>query len=220
MLRRACLTVLALVLLPATVQAFDHHHHHDSDSDGGGGCGSSSEHTSATPAPTATAQRPTPVLSADHKRVFITAAAFAGAVGGLNAADMYCQSAATDAGLPGTYRAWLSSTSTNALDRIDDVGPWYSMRDTVVFSSKSALREAPTAQIVDETGAAPLADNAPWTGTDAQGLGTGQDCEGWTNGTAEIVATTGSGFAADSEWSGGSATLHCDNKAPLICFQQ
>lgn len=219
MLRRACLTVLALVLLPATVQAFDHHHHHhDSSSDGGGGCSSSSSHASSTPTVTAT-ESPTPVLSSAHKRVFLTSTSLSGAVGGLDAADMYCRSAATNAGLTGTYRAWLSTASTNASDRIADVGPWYSTLDKVVFSSKAALGEAPAAQIVDERGAASSTPD-PWTGTDAQGAASGQDCEAWTNATGDAKATTGTGFASDPEWGGGATTLHCDAQAPLICFQQ
>jgi hypothetical protein len=219
MLRRACFTVLALVLLPATVQAFDHHHHHrDSGSDGGGGCSSSSADESSSPTVSAT-KMPTPVLTSNHKRVFITSTAFSGAVGGLDAADMYCQSAATDAGLSGTYRAWLSTSSTNASDRIGDVGPWSSTRDNVVFSSKAALREAPSSEMLDEHGAASATPD-PWTGTDARGAASGSDCEGWTNGTGAATATTGTGFANDVEWGGGATTLHCDATAPLICFQQ
>lgn len=219
MLRRACFTVLALVLLPATVQAFDHHHHHSSSSsDGDGGCSSSSTHASSSPTGTAT-KTPTPGLSSNHQRVFITSTRFSGAVGGLDAADMYCHSAATDAGLAGTYRAWLSTSSTNASDRIGDVGPWYSTRDIVVFSSKAALREAPTSDMLDEHGAASATPD-PWTGTDAHGAASGSDCEGWTNGTGTATATTGTGFASDVEWGGGVTTLHCDATAPLICFQQ
>lgn len=219
MLRRACFSFLALVLLPATVQAFDHHHgHHSSSGDGGGGCSSSSTHATSTPSASAS-KPPTLVLSSNHHRVFITSASFSGAVGGLDAADMYCQSAATGAGLSGTYRAWLSTSASNASDRIGDVGPWYSTRDTVVFASKAALHEAPTSEILDEHGTTSATPD-PWTGTDARGAASGQDCDGWTNGTGEVTATTGTGFASDVEWGGGAMALHCDATAPLICFQQ
>ncbi|MDE0205503.1 MAG: hypothetical protein OXP66_05695, partial [Candidatus Tectomicrobia bacterium] len=41
--------------------------------------------------------------------VFVTKAAFQGNFGGLAGADARCQSAARDAGLPGLFRAWLST---------------------------------------------------------------------------------------------------------------
>lgn len=228
MLRRASLTVLALVLLPATVQAFDLHHHHDYDSDGGGdgggGCSSSSSHVSTGTASggTVTAVPPpsTGTLGANHKRVFITSTVFSGAVGGLDAADMYCQSAATAAGLAGTYRAWLSDASSNAFDRTADVGPWYSTSDTLAFASKADLRAAPQSELLDEVGGYPQNLAGAWTGSDAQGAATNETCEGWTNATTGATATTGTGFGQDSQWGGGSTSLPCNAQAPLICFQQ
>lgn len=227
MLRRASLTVLALVLLPATVQAFDHHHHHDSDSDGdgSGGCSSSSSHGSSSPESggTVTAQPPTakPALSSANKRVFVTSTVFSGAIGGLDAADMYCQSAATAGGLTGTFHAWISDASSNAFDRTSDVGPWYTTGNAVAFPSKAELRGAPQAELLDERGGFPQSLlGAAWTGSDAQGAATSETCEGWTNATAGATATTGSGFNNDTSWGGGSTPLPCNAQAPLICFQQ
>ena len=224
MLRRASLTVLALVLLPATVQAFDHHHHHGSDGgDDGGGCSSSSSNGSTSPASggTVTAQpAPTPALSPNHKRVFITSTTFSGAIGGLDAADMYCQSTATAGGLTGTFHAWISDASSNALDRTADVGPWYSTSDALVFASKADLRDAPQSELLDEVGGYPQSLAGAWTGTDTQGAATSENCEGWTNATAGASATTGTGFSNDLPWGGGNTSLPCNAQAPLICFQQ
>jgi hypothetical protein len=224
MLRRASLTVLALVLLPATVHAFDHHHHHhDDDGDGGGGCSSSSTHTSSSTENGGTvtevpAQKPS--LSTNHKRVFVTSTTYSGALGGLDAADMYCQSAATAGGLSGTFHAWLSYGASNAIDRTADVGPWYSTADALVFASKADLTGDPLAQILDEHGGYPQSLAGAWTGTSSQGTATPDTCEGWTNATGDVAATTGTGFSGDATWGGGNAPLPCSSQAPLLCLQQ
>jgi hypothetical protein len=224
MLRRASFTVLAIVLLPATVQAFDHHeHHHDYDSEGdGGGCSSKSTHASSTPTPSPTVTAtPSPSSSSSNKRVFVTSTVFSGAIGGLAAADMYCQSAATAGGLTGTFHAWLSDASQSAVDRTADVGPWYTTGNAVAFPSKAELRGAPQAELLDERGAYPQSLlGAAWTGSDVQGAATSETCEGWTNATVGATATTGSGFNGDASWGGGGAPLPCNAQAPLICFQQ
>ena len=223
MLRRASLTVLALVLLPATVQAFDHHHHHHhGGGDGGGGCSSSSTHSSSsTSGGTATAvpaQKPS--LAPDRKRVFVTSTTYSGALGGLDGADMYCQTAATEAGLPGTFQAWLSYGSSNAIDRTADVGPWYSTGDTQVFASKADLAGDPQTEILDEHGGYPQSLAGAWTGSDSQGNATADTCEGWTNATGDVSATTGIVLGGELTWGGGNAPLPCSAHAPLLCFQQ
>ncbi len=240
MLRRACLTVLVVVLLPATVQAFDHHHHHhhhhsDGDDDDAQGCSSDSDdddHHAGTdagttgslpPAPTTTpapAPTPAPTTTAAHKHVFITSALFSGAIGGLDAADMYCQVTANEGGLTGKYKAWISGPSTNAFDRIDDVGPWYTTKDVQAFASKASLRTSPQAQLLDETGAPLEAVRPVWTGSDAQGNATVETCNAWTDATASASAATGTGVSGDATWGGGNAPLSCDSHAPLLCFEQ
>jgi hypothetical protein len=220
MLRRASLAVLAIVLLPATVHAFDHHHHHDYDSDdGGGGCSSKSTHASSSPPPTPTVTD-VPSPSSGEKHVFVTSSLFSGAIGGLAAADMYCQRAAAAGGLTGTFHAWISDASQNAFDRTADAGPWYTTGNAVAFASKADLRGGPQTELLDETGGYPQTLSGVWTGTDAQGSATGETCEGWTNGTDGATATTGSALGSDAAWGGGNPSLRCNAQAPLICFQQ
>ena len=224
MLRRACLTVLAVVLLPATVQAFDHHHHHHHHDDDDGeaqGCNSEEDdghvHLDGgkpTPAP---APGTAPSL---RKHVFITSASYSGALGSLEAADMYCQVTAQSAGHPGKYKAWLSGPVTNAFDRIDDVGPWFSMHDLQVFPAKADLRGSPQAEITDEHGDQAVLLNGIWTGSDSQGNATVATCNAWTDATPSASATTGTGASGDSMWGGGNEPVSCDAHASLLCFEQ
>src|SRR6185369_17946453 len=51
------------------------------------------------------------------KFVFITNGSFDGNLGGLKGADQVCQSEAAVGGLPGTYRAWLSSSQSSVASR-------------------------------------------------------------------------------------------------------
>ena len=153
--------------------------------------------------------------------MFVTAETYAGALGSLEAADMYCRAAANSAGLTGTFRAWLSDGTTNAIDRITVDGPWYTTRGELAWGSKTELPGAPLSPLLSESGGDVIGAGAsgPWTGTDANGVATGQDCDGWTNATSDASATLGTAKQDDTEWGGGAAALRCDAKAPLLCFQ-
>jgi hypothetical protein len=152
----------------------------------------------------------------------VTSTIYSGALGGLQAADAQCQYRAGVHGFSGTYRAWLSDKSTNAYDRIADDGPWYTTKDVLAFATRADLQSAPTADLWDEYGSTPLRAGSPgaWSGSDPEGVWTGQDCDGWTNATVDAMGTTGSVRALDPAWAGGDAPSRCDLKAPLICIAE
>ncbi len=218
MLRRASVAaVFLLVVMPATVQAFDHHHHHTSSSGGGNGCGGSSE-PSTTPAPSPEVSAPP--STGGRKRIFVTSGAFSGALGSVSAADAHCQDAARVLASTGVFRAWLSDSTADAYDRMAGAGPWYTTGDEVAFALKTDMRGAPSAELLDEY-AGHLADGVgTWSGSDSDGIATGQDCNGWTNATSAALATTGDAAGSTARWGGGATTLRCDARAPLICVQQ
>lgn len=214
MLRRALTTVVALVLLPATVQAFDHHHHHHhhhaSGDHGGGGCGGASSEASSSPRGGASGDGAAVPTTAPGKRVFVTATSYSGAVGGLDAADRYCTSSAQAAGLSGTYRAWLSAGTTRASDRVDGDGPWLTTRGELAFASRDALGGPPALPLRDENGEPVATDAAVWSGTDAAGEPSGLDCEEWRNATSDASGTVG--LAGEA--------VTCDARASLLCFEE
>src|SRR5688500_10181736 len=58
----------------------------------------------------------------------------------LDRADQRCQLYAENNDLGGSWRAWLSTSQVDAIDRIDDVGPWYRIDgETLLFPSKADL---------------------------------------------------------------------------------
>ena len=55
-----------------------------------------------------------------YRKVFVTSIGYDGNLGGLAGADAKCMTRAAAGNLSGTYKAWLSSSTVNAKDRITD----------------------------------------------------------------------------------------------------
>ncbi len=87
----------------------------------------------AVPAAPDAAPPPTPNL------VFVTSTHHDGNLGGLAGADAICAARAQAAGLPGTYRAWLSTASESALSRLGSAAGWVRPDGKLVARSSSDL---------------------------------------------------------------------------------
>jgi hypothetical protein len=160
---------------------------------------------------------------AGGKRVFITAATFTGNLGGPAGADASC--AAAGAALGGTWIAWLSTTTDDAIDRVADVGPWYDVEGTRIFADRAALAGSPeTGLWYDEAGVF-LASDHIWTGTGFGGtyiaaLIGEPPCGEWTSGSMADQAKVGQvGRADGAAWTAQSNTT-CDQQAHLLCLEQ
>ena len=57
-------------------------------------------------------------------RVFITSTTSHGDFGGLAGADSRCQDRALAVGMGMNWKAWISTTTVNAKDRVLGAGPW------------------------------------------------------------------------------------------------
>jgi hypothetical protein len=157
------------------------------------------------------------------KRVFVTSVTYSGNLGGIAGADAKCATAAAAQTLGGTWKAWISSGSVNAIDRINDVGPWYLVNGVQkVFNNKANLSTTPlTAIDEDESGSQPswIGLDGMWTGTNA-GVASGNDCFGWTSELNTDLGSTSSP-TTDQSWGGSSAgNIDCDQPEALICFEQ
>ncbi|MBL9100964.1 MAG: hypothetical protein JNL82_08400 [Myxococcales bacterium] len=139
----------------------------------------------------------------------------------LEVADEDCTAGAAAAGMAGTWRAWLSSSQVDAIDRIDDVGPWYRVdQETLLFATKAELTLGPRAPI-DLTFDDPGADDDVlfWTGTDLDGRRTADNCMDWTIYMVPAVATVGRADAAGAAWVAAEPLL-CSNYLALLCVEQ
>ena len=174
-----------------------------------------------------------PPFGAPGYDVFITSAAGpgdmaawaeAGGLGGLAGADQICRTEATAAGFPNpqSFVAWLSSSSTDAIDRLTTSGPWRRpggveiAPDEATLTSTAGLDPLLESDIeVDNQGV--HQSSLVYTGTLESGHASGSDCADWTSGDPGQSATFGFGVVATSQWTHGIDGT-CDRLSHLYCF--
>jgi hypothetical protein len=164
------------------------------------------------------------------KLIFTSSQRYSGNLGGLDGADKKCQALAEAAGQTGTFRAWLSTTSTSASARLTHASePYVLVTGEVVANDWADLTSGTLRHAADQTENSQLAPpNAVsscnplvfWTSTDERGSQYGFDCMGWTTASVDVIATLGVNGANDRVWStfcyGGS----CNASAPILCLEQ
>lgn len=168
---------------------------------------------------------------ANAKRVFVTSTTYNGdlktagsGTDGLDGADKLCQARADAVSLGGTWKAWLSSSTMDAISRITDVGPWYLPdRCDMVFASKSAISSGDPLIAInhDETDTVVM-NVAIWTGTADDGSYEGDGCSDWTDGTSGAQAAVGTAAPGvfPGFWTSGIFPQNCDGNLRLLCFEQ
>ena len=172
----------------------------------------------STATPTAT---PTPAPPAN--RVFVTSATTDGDLGGIAGADATCNGLASTAGLGGSWVAWLSTTTLDAVDRLTPgSGPFVRAVDgTKIADDIGDLTDGSLdVAIEDDENGTNVGFRAVWTATAADGLygGTG-DCNGWTSNSSTFRAMIGSAGRSTSLWT-AVRTEDCDlSSARLYCFE-
>lgn len=145
-----------------------------------------------------------------------------GSATGLAGADKICTNAGAASGIGGSWKAWLSDSATNAIDRITDVGPWYLVgTDTMVFANKANLTTTPRVQItISEDGTPPSLATSVWTGTQLSGTKTSSTCQDWTtSSTASGTAGLVQGAGDTTSWT-DSRDASCGTSMHLYCIQQ
>lgn len=162
------------------------------------------------------------------KRVFITSTMYAGNFGGstvaadsLAAADMICQLAAQGALLGGKWKAWLSATGLNAIDRIADVGPWYALDGTKIFNNRDNLTTSPVNRLTRDEQGKPF-NTLPitvWTGTKTGGQQASGNCANWGSSSNASSGVIGHGDNPPS-WTDSGFPSACSSTNHLVCFEQ
>ena len=153
------------------------------------------------------------------KRVFTTRATLAGGFGGVLAADTFCTTTASNASLGGTWRAWVSDTQNDAIDRVLGSGPWYRLDGARAFIDHSALSSWPSVRMeLDEHGNALAIHEPVWTGTLPGGRVAPETCSNWILGTG-FTGRAGETDTTDDTWTSYN-TPACNSGAHLYCFEQ
>jgi hypothetical protein len=164
-------------------------------------------------------------VTSGAKRVFVTSASYGsilktagGGTSGLDGADKLCNNVATGANLRGTWKAWLSDDTTNAIDRIADVGPWLLTDGKKAFNNKAGLTGTPLVRIEVDENKQPVSGSV-WTGTHTGG-NKGNTCSGW-NGTAGTFDSATTGDTLDpTRWTDSGSAASCSSMAHLYCIEQ
>jgi hypothetical protein len=161
--------------------------------------------------------------------IFATSQTFmTGAIGGRAAADHICQTAATGAGLPGTFVAYLSTqggfdggAAVNAASLVANARGWVRTDGLPVADKPSQLTSGSLWYPVDhdENGNRITTTLSVMTGTDGSGnVVTGGTCGDWTESTGAVQQNAGlvsAGTAAWTNWTEQACTL----PGRLYCLQ-
>ncbi len=150
--------------------------------------------------------------------VFATTATTQGNLSGLAGADFLCNQSASVAGLGGTWVAWLSTTTVDALSRLTAAGPWYLVTGTLV-SDKAGLQADNLAHSIDRTelGMLPPDDERAWTGT-RNGAYFNVSCQNWTSSTTATSGNAGSTKLMGAGWTATGAP-NCGTALHVYCFE-
>lgn len=164
---------------------------------------------------TARFRKPLNLMFATSQALQIPFAATAAAA--QTAADAFCMSNAAAGELPGTYRAWLSTSTQNALDKLGGSDGWV-RRDGQPFTDRATLAAGAFyfPGDLDEAGRLPVAGSPlAATGTFIDGSTDGRgSCTDWTSTSGTFVA----GDPSEAYWS-AYFVQPCSGKYRLLCFE-
>ncbi len=154
--------------------------------------------------------------------VFVTSVAYSGSgLGSLANADSICNTLASDAGLPGSYAAWLS-TRTPAVNAKDRIGnhEWVRVDGAAVADSLADLTDGTIQNPIniDENGVATGATNV-WTATGGNGNFAGAAAEVCWSPSGQGALRGNPNATTDGIWSAEGGWLgQCSPSYPIYCF--
>ena len=170
---------------------------------------------------------------ATYKRIFITSGTFTGNLGGASGADSACASAATFASLGGTWKAFLSTSTSSAASRLAHASvPYRLMNGTVVANDWTGLTSGTLLSPVnrDEHGnVITFMNSAPfpglvWTGSKYDGTYAGSvNCNNFSTAASGTNGTVGIDNATNAQWTvylGVTDGSSCAGTFSLYCVEQ
>lgn len=166
---------------------------------------------------------PTPTLTPlPVKRVFNNSTHYSGNLGGLTGADAKCQTSAEVASLGGTWKAWLSTSTVNAKDRIPDAEYRLVDNTTVIANNKADLTDGNIDNPIslNEYGVSYLTN--VWTGTRPSGLVMQNSlCSDWTGSSSNISqGVAGRTSLASGAWTNDIVDWCNSSSFGLYCFEE
>ncbi len=151
-------------------------------------------------------------------RVFVTSTTYLGNLGGLDGADQKCQQQADASGLSGTFKAWLSDSTTPVSSRMPHHdGPYVRLDSKVIATGWTALTTTSHQEAisVDEHGEA-VELSYVWTGGDPARQKP-YFCEDWTSATESTFGYCGQ--TGLNGWDHSAFRVCSMEMARLYCFE-
>ena len=154
-------------------------------------------------------------------RAFVTSTQSSGNLGGLTGADALCSLLASTAGLGGEVRAYLSTSTVDALERLQGSRGWVRTDGKVLVDTPELLGTTALQHPLrtNEWGRDSGEVYAAFTGTEANGRRsiTGEHCQDWTTDTVGLGINGNTGFLGHHFGSFGSAA--CYQTLGIYCFE-
>jgi hypothetical protein len=155
--------------------------------------------------------------------VFVSSTALSGdfgvSGGALANADAVCAADAASAGVSGTFVAWISTTTVDAIDRLTGSRGWTRVDGTPVLDQPDGIV---TGQMLDAiateaNGTRPATGGDLWTGTWRSGRAISDPCSNWTTLSGAQYAIVGDADDAGFTWHG--ASISCNSSHRIACFE-
>jgi hypothetical protein len=159
------------------------------------------------------------------KRLFVTSSTHTGDLGGLHGADSICTARASEAALEGTWKAFLSDHTVEAVARVGKSSSWRLVDDTTeVFRGNAEFNGRPRSSIHDEHGNE-VATGRAWTGTRSDGSPyENHHCSGWTSSSQQDFGAVGEPALVQQDdsprWMNLPGTWWCASSARIYCMEQ
>lgn len=162
------------------------------------------------------------------KRLFVSSSTSKGNLGGVSGADTTCGTLASGAGLTGTWKAWLSSTTASASSRLSHSSyPYILVNETTKIANDWAGLSSGTilASINrDQTNATVSAGALSWTNTTANGgiftATSSAVCSNWASNAGGNTGRYGTNDRlTGGEWT-NTASGSCNTARRLYCVEQ
>lgn len=181
-----------------------------------GACAGAQQGCSFTPTTNLDVQ----VVLGPRSYVFVSSLTHDGALGGSAGGDALCQACASDAGLPGTYRAWLSSVGAGPLAHANFASSSAGLvrTDGRVFARDLAFPDFMPVYLpsLDEHGQALDSGTEVWTGGDEHGDAVLNSCADWSS---DAPASAGAAGQVDRlTWSYNS-NYTCNTAHAFLCLR-
>lgn len=158
-----------------------------------------------------------------HSYAFVRATKVLGNLtgSGLPGADAACTTDANDAGLPGTYVAWLSDSGTNAGDRLAGSRGFIRVDGKPFADSVASLKKGAIFYplSLDQTGTRVGLDDRVFTGSIGSGKYGLYSCADWASSTTGF-AGAGYAHASSGEWTNAAGLRGCNESAHIYCFRK